>query len=212
MKFKLPKGYLGNVIIQESVLDSAISELTDVELRTYLKICVLCTNKTDKEMDSLVSLFGFDSSEELYSVLSLLEKKKFIKISASGVSLVSENIDNAVVKRFKNNLDNDIAVMKESDVASIVRTAEKCFGKMLSVAEINSLTNLNTWYGLSNEVILILIEYVSMIGKKSISYIEKTALDWSEKEIDTPKKAHDYIREQDEKRTVYGKIKTLLKI
>lgn len=211
MKFKLSKGFTGNILLQEAGLLSAVNELNYEELRLYLHLCVLCSNKLDKEIPDICKLAKIET-EKLYNVLSVLEKKRLIKISSSGVTLLSSAQDDIPVKRFKSNLDNGFEMMNQNDVTSIIRTAEKAFGKMLSVAEINSLTSLNTWYGLSNDVILILIEYVASSGKRSISLIEKTALEWSELEIDTPAKAHEFVRKSEEKRSVYSKIKALLKI
>ncbi len=212
MKFKVSKGYNGNIILQEECVNIVIEELSCEEIRVFLQLCIWCSNKVDKEIDELRENVGLENNEQLYNILETLDKKKLIKISASGISLLSLSGNESVVKRFKTNLNNSVEMMNENDISILIRTAEKCFGKMLSVAEINSITNLNSWYGLNNEVILILIQYVSSVGKKSISYIEKVALEWSEMEIDTTKKAHEYVRKSEERRTAYGKIKTLLKI
>ena len=60
--------------------------------------------------------------------------------------------------------------------------------------------------GMSCEVIIMLLEYTSAIGKNNIRYIEATALSWLKEGIDTVAKAENYIVELEKSRQEWRKI------
>ena len=66
-----------------------------------------------------------------------------------------------------------------------VSMAEQLLKKPLSRREVSSLYNFSEWYAMSQEMILVLLEYCVTIDKTSFSYIEKVAQGWSEQGITT---------------------------
>lgn len=66
-----------------------------------------------------------------------------------------------------------------------VKMAEQLLKKTLSAREITSLYNFMQWYQMSQEMVLVLLEYCVTIDKTSFSYIEKVASGWNEKGITT---------------------------
>ena len=66
-----------------------------------------------------------------------------------------------------------------------VAMAEQLLKKTLSRREVAALYNFTEWYGMSLEVVLVLIEYCATIDKTSFSYIEKVAQGWNEQGINT---------------------------
>ena len=90
--------------------------------------------------------------------------------------------------------------------------AEKCFGKMLSPKDIDSIMNVKHYYSFPSSVLAAMLGYLEGFERKSIALIEKTAIDWYEKEINTLEKAHEYIRVLEENNTRYKKLASALGI
>ncbi len=66
-----------------------------------------------------------------------------------------------------------------------VSMAEQLLKKTLSRREVTSLYNFTEWYGMSQEMVLLLLEYCVTLDKTSFSYIEKVAAGWNEQGINT---------------------------
>lgn len=65
-------------------------------------------------------------------------------------------------------------------------------GKQLNQNDLMTLISFHDWLGLSMEVIEWLIEYCASNGHRNMRYIEKVAIEWADKEIDTIEKAKAY--------------------
>ncbi len=84
-------------------------------------------------------------------------------------------------------------VSDHTEMKQLLLYAEKILGKTLSSNDQSTLFSLHDWLGLSVEVIAILLSYCTSQNKKSMRYIEMTAINWSENNIDTVQKAEKYI-------------------
>ena len=65
--------------------------------------------------------------------------------------------------------------------------------------------------GLPAEVILMVIEYAVDGGKYHMRYIEKVALDWADRGIDTIDKAEQYLCRLDRRRQAWGDLQRPLR-
>ena len=100
----------------------------------------------------------------------------------------------------------------QGEMKEIITAAEKCFGKMLSPKDIDSIMNVKHYYSFPTPVLTAMLGYLEGFDRKSVALIEKTAIDWYEKEIDSLEKAHEYIRISEENNTRYKKIASTLGI
>ncbi len=66
-----------------------------------------------------------------------------------------------------------------------VGMAEQLLKKTLSAREVSALYNFMQWYSMSQEMVLLLLEYCVTIDKTSFSYIEKVAASWNEQGVTT---------------------------
>ncbi len=66
-----------------------------------------------------------------------------------------------------------------------VGMAEQLLKRTLSRREVSSIYNFSEWYGMSQEMVLVLFEYCATIDKTSFSYIEKVAQGWFDRGIVT---------------------------
>ncbi len=91
---------------------------------------------------------------------------------------------------------SEISKMTEadSDLAGLVSTASAVLGRALGQKEQSTILSLYDYYKLPADVITILLGHCAEVGNSSINYIEKIALDWSEKNIKTAEEAEDYLK------------------
>ncbi len=89
----------------------------------------------------------------------------------------------------------DRAAAKNNEISYLFRQAEKLMGKLLSSNDMEVLYSFVDWLGLPVEVIIMIISYAHANNKHSMRYIEKVAMDWADREINTYEKAEAYIKE-----------------
>lgn len=82
---------------------------------------------------------------------------------------------------------------QSAEFSYLLEAASSRLGKPLSPGNMETLLYLYDTAGLPAEVILMVIAYAVGAGKGNMRYIEKTALDWAEKGIDTIAAADEYL-------------------
>ena len=97
-------------------------------------------------------------------------------------------------------------------IAFVLHEAERILGTSFTSSDTATLVWLVSWAGITPEVLVMVIEYCSTLGKKNMRYIQKVALEWLDCEIDTVEKAEERIRALNEAKSWEGEIKSLLGI
>ena len=64
----------------------------------------------------------------------------------------------------------------KKNMAPLVTEGQRILGKIFTVHEVNILVGLSDYLGLDNEYILMLLKHCVEIGKKTLHYVEKTAI------------------------------------
>ncbi|MBC8545956.1 DnaD domain protein [Clostridiaceae bacterium NSJ-31] len=82
-----------------------------------------------------------------------------------------------------------------AEFQALLTETEAALGKTLTSSDLATLASLYDWAGIPADVLLTVIEYCRQIGKTNLRYIEKVAMAWQERGIDTLEKAEHYIRE-----------------
>ena len=88
----------------------------------------------------------------------------------------------------------DIYLNSNDDVRLLFKTSQEILGKPLNITELSVLLSFYDWLRLPIPVIEVLLNHCVMAGRANMRYIEKAAIDWCDKGIDTPEKAHEYIK------------------
>lgn len=91
---------------------------------------------------------------------------------------------------FYNPSDIDNLAKNDKNIDSLITIAEKIMGKTLSPNNINILVNIYDKLGLPFEVIITLMQFYS---DKSLAYIEKVAISWADKGINSMEKAENEL-------------------
>lgn len=85
--------------------------------------------------------------------------------------------------------------MNEStEIACLMQSAQEILGRLISGGESATLLMIHDDFGLPSDVIIMLLQYVASIGKANMRYIEKTAMNWADEEVNTHEKAEEKLR------------------
>ena len=104
-----------------------------------------------------------------------------------------------------------LAKEKESpEFSYLLGAASARLGKALSPGEMETLLYLFDTAGLPAEVILMVIEYAVADGKTGMRYIEKVALDWADREIDSIAAAEAHLCGLERRRQAWEHVCVLL--
>ena len=65
---------------------------------------------------------------------------------------------------------------KRDEVALLIAEGQNILGKIFTVHEVNLLIGLSDYLGLENDFIIMLLKHCAEMGKKTLHYVEKTAI------------------------------------
>lgn len=98
----------------------------------------------------------------------------------------------------------------DEQIAFLMQTADVIFGRPTSTNEKATLLMIHETDGLPVEVIIMLLQFAAEIGKCNVRYIEKTAVRWSDEEINTIELAEKKIQTLTSGRNAAGYVQKLL--
>lgn len=97
----------------------------------------------------------------------------------------------------------------ESDLRPLINECEQLMGKIFSEYEVASILGMHDYLGLDAEFILLLVDYCSRRGKKSMRYLERTALGMAEEGIQTTEALEAKLKSMDKLEDDTYKIKKM---
>lgn len=192
MQFKTERKYSGNVLLSKTFAEEYIDKLDKNTIKIYLIVLGLACDETIISFDDLAANSGL-AIDEFLLALSVLQKEQLIKLKGETVTV----LDISNIEEIRDDVEfyspEDVDRIDNNEFSLIRNATEKAFSKLLSHKDVNRLVEMFNWINIPVEVAVLIVEYAASQGKKSLSYVEKIAVDWSEKGIDTAEKAHDYI-------------------
>ncbi len=99
----------------------------------------------------------------------------------------------------------------DSTLTTLVAEMQGCLGKTLTSVDLDALTALYTYYGMSAYFIMMVAQYCASIDKRSLSYIEKTAAQWQSDSVNDDNIAV-HIAQMAERSAGEGRLRRLLGI
>ena len=87
-----------------------------------------------------------------------------------------------------------IYITKSSEVKGLFNSAQKYLGRLLSHNDMSTIFSFYDWLSLPMNVIEILFAYCTENNHRNLRYIEKVAIEWAEKGINTKEKALEYLK------------------
>lgn len=85
-------------------------------------------------------------------------------------------------------------INQSDEIAFLFKSTEEILGKVLTYTDQRTLIWLHDFHSMGSDLILMIIDYCKSINKPGISYIEKVAETWIEKDISTHEQAEAEIR------------------
>lgn len=111
----------------------------------------------------------------------------------------------------KPSLEEVLARQKSApEFAYLLDTASARLGRPISHGDMETLLYLFDTAGLPIEVILMVIAYAVSAEKRNMRYVEKVALDWADKGIDTVAAAEQYLCQLEKRSAAAGRVQALL--
>ena len=116
-------------------------------------------------------------------------------------------------KAVKPQMTEVVARKQQSKAFSdLLDTASARLGRPVSNGDMETLLYLFDTAGLPAEVILMVIMYAKSQDKNNMRYIEKVALDWADRGIDTVPKAEELLCLMERRRKAFERVQTLLSL
>ena len=106
----------------------------------------------------------------------------------------------------------DAAASINDKIDFMFKEAERILGKLLSTTDLELLYSFVDWLGLPVEVVIMLLNYASKLGKTDKRYLETLAIDWADREINTYDAAEAFIKEMEDVHSNEHKIRSVLGI
>ncbi len=99
-------------------------------------------------------------------------------------------------------------VKNSRDVKYLISETERHFGKNLIPSEASVLISLYDWAGLPVDIILMIVSYCASINKNNMRSVEKMALDWIDKGIESHEAVAAHIEELTRKNSNESAVKS----
>ena len=96
------------------------------------------------------------------------------------------------------------------DLADVMAMCQQIVGKIFTSADVSVIVTMYDHLGLSGEYIVTLFSYCCGRGKKSLRYIERTALNLFDEGVDNVDALNDYIKRKDELEDNLQRIRRLI--
>lgn len=105
-------------------------------------------------------------------------------------------------------------LLEENDGSrrQLLELCQNIAGKVFNTAEVNRILRLSDSVRLDNEYILLIFTYCKNIGKPSVHYAEKTALNLFDEGVDDTEKLKEYLKRREEAQSYEGMIRRVFGI
>lgn len=204
MKYEVNYGN-GVVVLPKSVTDK-LASVGEAELKFLIRILAdeELLNDYEANADNVAGELKL-SRAELDSALAYWRGADIISASAKkGTRKVARH---ATIPSYTG--EELSRIIDENGLAMIIDECQHILGKVFNVTEVNRIAALNSYLGLDPEYILLLFSYCQSKDKASLKYIEKLAYDLSDNGINTPEKLEIYIKNEEERKSLEGRLRIL---
>lgn len=92
------------------------------------------------------------------------------------------------------------------DIKFLFDSAESVFGRILNYMEQGSVIWLHDYYGISSDIILMIMDLAKQLDRANMGFVERTAIDWYENNIFTHEQALREIQELKKYYSVEGQV------
>ncbi len=201
--FANPAMFQKNFNVPSVVAEKHLKLATPTQLRVLLYVLShLSEDPADGEIASALSLPESDVAD----ALSYWGAAQIFIPKTGGVAVAESREPKKVVKSavVKPSREEIIRRGTENEqIAELLQEAQNKFGRSLKFNETSSLVWLFDDLGMDISLILMLLEYAKAEAKLNVSFIERTAIEWTNNGVDSIITAEKYITAMYEKKTAW---------
>lgn len=202
-KLSFTKNEMSNLSIPVIFIEKYMPHANGSFVKVYL-YGLMCSsvpgfNVTNNDIAKALDIMESD----IYSAWKYWQNIGIIKINQSSGSLHVEFVDLSKVEHPKTPVQKkptyhpkeiDIYITNNEEIRYLVNVAQEKLGKPLGPNSLSTLFSFYDWLRLPVEVIVLLLEYSASVDKRSLAYIEKVAIDWADKGINTIEKVEAHLK------------------
>ncbi|HOP11295.1 MAG TPA: DnaD domain protein [Oscillospiraceae bacterium] len=85
-------------------------------------------------------------------------------------------------------------IKDSEELKFLIEQMQQCFGRLLTQNEVSQMVSVCDYSGLPIDIMILLVGYCSSVGKTSMAYIKKVAMDWGERGIVTQQQADEQLK------------------
>lgn len=200
-----------SIYLPEGILNS-LAGAGENELKVILYICSVYPSRgfEDSDIDEISKNLSLGRTE-VESAVAFWRGTGVLQRTNAPVS--SKPKENVPVQRAEEPLYPAAqvaeAIESVAGMKNLVEFTQRRMGKMFNPSQLSTLYSFYDSLGFDTEVIMLAVEYCCGIEKKTLSYIQKVLVSMSDAGITTYGSAEEYFKNQREKRTNEGKVRTL---
>lgn len=216
-----PKEYKRIFAVPSSVVEKYITTAGSLSLKLLLLILYNSDRTLDVQelADTLnVSVPDVRDAANFWIVNGILENAQENRTEKTAEKALNKAVqsetDTIQIKRISQSpvrlTGKELAArIKESaDIRFLIGETEKYFGKNLIPSEVSVLISLYDWAGLPADIILMIVSYCASLNKNNMRTVEKLALDWIDKGIDSHEEVAAHIRQLSAKNSNEAAVKS----
>lgn len=191
MAFYFESGLPQTIQIPRSICEGYLSVATGAQIKVIL--CLIRFEGLPIRIEDVAAQCNLDPTD-VQSAIDFWVEQKMLRRRGSTLCLFApETVQEFSLPTYSS---DEILGLKEQqpEFAQILEAAQGVLGKIFNHNDASVLYGLYDNLGFSGDVILQLLGFCVGNGKKSFRYIEKVALDWHDRGIDSFEKADSYIR------------------
>ena len=205
--FALPREKLNIVLASASEFNLKVLILaaSDDALRAdYDNACTELCRRLDCTKSALSRAFEFWRQAGVMSAVDCDETAQAAVQESGKKHLQSESLP-----EYTEGETADI-IEKNTELSGIIDMCQQIVEKMFTPAEVQIIVGLYDHLGLDGEYIGLLFAHCNKSGKRSLRYIEKTALSLYDEGIDTASTLEDYIKRRERLDENLGRLRSLI--
>ncbi|MCR4615437.1 MAG: DnaD domain protein [Clostridiales bacterium] len=162
-----------------------------------------------------IGLSGADTADALqywveHGILTVDGREPEVRVSAAAEQTAPKAPEKKILSDLpviKPTNEQILARCKESaEIKDLFQEAQSKLGRTIGYDTQSILLMLCDQYGLPVDVIMMLLEYCTSVGKTSNSYISSVGKNWAEQEIDTIEKADEHIEKLKSCRRLWSRL------
>ena len=191
MAFYFESGLPQTIQIPRSLCEGFLSVATGAQIKVML--CLIRFEGLPIRMEDVAKQCNLALSD-VESAIDFWVEQKMLRRRGSTLCLFApESVQEFSLPTYSS---EEILELKEREpeFAQILEASQGVLGKIFNHNDASVLYGLYDNLGFGGDVILQLLGFCAGNGKKSFRYIEKVALDWHDRGIDSFEKADSYIR------------------